>query len=142
MQTKTPRFQLAHRGSARLVSISAMLGKKERRLRTLVPLAVGADLVVLELEKTLDGGGVLGCPLGSRVGRSSGHGGGHAGQSRGEDVRETLEVMETRMRIASNGDVLGAEECRQAAMLVMLTSKVGALVVGGEVLAQERDGSA
>lgn len=54
MHMKTPRFQLAHRGSGgESVGVQRML-LCARRLRTLVPLAVRARLVTLELDEVLE----------------------------------------------------------------------------------------
>ena len=56
MHTKTPRFQLAHRGSAVQRPISRPLDRRRgtRERRTLVPLAVRTLLVALELQQALD----------------------------------------------------------------------------------------
>lgn len=73
MQMKTPRFQLAHRGSGGR-HVSALREMTDRERRTFVALAVGAHLVGLELEEILDRLLVLSCPLGSGIRRSSRHG--------------------------------------------------------------------
>jgi hypothetical protein len=81
MHIKIPRFQLAHRGSnvdrqvsaataGGCLAVAAIVGER----LTLVALAVGAYFVGLQLQETLYGLLVLGCPLGSRIGRPPRHG--------------------------------------------------------------------
>ncbi len=73
MQTKTPRFQLAHRGSVGDLREYMRSELSMAYQLTLVLLAIGADLVSLEFEEILEGGLVLRRPLGRGIGRSSGH---------------------------------------------------------------------
>ena len=68
MQTKTPRFQLAHRGSTTRISEGALSIYIEHR--TLVPLAVGARLVALELHQVLQRRTILLRAISGRVGPS------------------------------------------------------------------------
>lgn len=72
MQTKTPRFQLAHRGSVFKIYENRD-STRGISLLTLILLAVGAGLVGLEFEEALDGRLVLRRPLGRGIGRSSRH---------------------------------------------------------------------
>jgi hypothetical protein len=65
---KTPKFQLAHRGSAIAVSRGASQYKPTKH--TLVPLAVRARLVALELHQILERGAILFRPISGRVGPS------------------------------------------------------------------------
>lgn len=84
MQTKTPRFHEAHRGS---VSVSCShLGEDLEDGLTLVSLAIGADLVGLQLEQALESCGVGRCALGAGVGRSSRHVGGFGSEQRREGL--------------------------------------------------------
>ena len=54
MQTNTPRFQLAHRGSKGSVCVPTNGGEQ-----TFVSLAVGTGLVGFELDEVLEGCAVL-----------------------------------------------------------------------------------
>jgi hypothetical protein len=65
MHMKTPRFQLAHRGSATCQHTSA---RKNRLERTLVSLAISACLVTLELYQVLQGCTILFRTISGRVG--------------------------------------------------------------------------
>lgn len=76
IQTKTPRFQEAHRGSketGRSVMNLAHQFSTVAVSRTLVSLAIGADLVGLQLQETLYGSCVLRRPLSGGVRCSPGH---------------------------------------------------------------------
>lgn len=74
MQMKTPRFQLAQRGSVQSRRQLVEIQEGGAGFCTFVPLAVGAYLVGFQLEQRLDGRLVLGRPFGSGVGRTSRHG--------------------------------------------------------------------
>jgi hypothetical protein len=65
MHIKTPRFQLAHRGSMAVVSRLRVHMTAER---TLVPFAVGTCLVALELYEVLQGRTILLRAISGRVG--------------------------------------------------------------------------
>lgn len=73
MQTKTPRFQLAHRGSVVAPLLATVLAshllREVTRGHTLVALAVCADFVRIEAQQLLDGRLVLGCLGSLLVGR-------------------------------------------------------------------------
>jgi hypothetical protein len=75
MQTKTPRFQLAHLGSEYvIVSIYAMGGINQQLvIHTLVSFAISAHLVGLQLQEAFDGGLVLRRPVSGGVRRPSRH---------------------------------------------------------------------
>ena len=66
MHTKTPKFQLAHRGSAECKQLSP--GRLTRTMRTLVALAVGAALVALELHECLESLAILLRSISSGIG--------------------------------------------------------------------------
>lgn len=84
MQTKTPRFQLAHLGSVvreelvpvhlqeQLTDESNKQVKHKMATLTLIPLAVGTYLVAFKLEKALDSLLVLGCAVRAWI-HSTGH---------------------------------------------------------------------
>lgn len=75
MQTKTPKFHEAHRGSKRRKSVIRPARKYRGILvfLTLVSLAISADLVGFQLQETLDGSLVLRCPLSGGVRCAPGH---------------------------------------------------------------------
>jgi hypothetical protein len=65
MHMKTPRFQLAHRGSVLVVSLFHV---RIAAVRTLVPFAVGTCLVAFELYEVLQSRTILLRPISGRVG--------------------------------------------------------------------------
>jgi hypothetical protein len=79
MHMKTPRFQLAHRGSVAVVST---IHARIAAVRTLVPLAVGTCLVALELYEILQSRTILLRPISGRVGPPR-HGGVRSRGARG-----------------------------------------------------------
>jgi hypothetical protein len=98
MQTKTPRFQLAHRGSEEERSQHSVTHLATRAdQHTLVPFAIGAYFVGLQFQQVLDRGLVLCRPFGSGVWRPSRH------RVCGMEVPGTLRVGGSSISPASKG---------------------------------------
>lgn len=78
MQTKIPKFQLAHRGSGSGVSnvnsfYPPLYTGHVSKLLTFIPLAVGAALVPLQFQETFDSLRIAGSPLCGGVHRPARH---------------------------------------------------------------------
>lgn len=78
IQTKIPRFQLAHRGSGNGVSnvnsfYPPLYIGHVSKLLTFIPLAVGAALVPLQFQETFDSLRIAGSPLRGGVHRPARH---------------------------------------------------------------------
>lgn len=81
---KIPRFQLAHRGSIKHLVSSCLPLFNVGSVHTLVFLAVGTALVVLQFDQALECGLVLSRPVRAAGGHSSRHDGGKQARLKGE----------------------------------------------------------